>query len=146
MQRRAVLGPMLAMGWIAWSGTRAAAAEPLGEADRAAIRSVVQRQLDAFRRDDGDAAFGFASPAIRNLFETPERFMAMVQQSYQPVYRPQAVEFRDIVDFRGQPAQRVQLVGPDGVPVMAYYLMQQQADGSWRINGCVLTGSNETAT
>jgi len=34
--------------------------------------------------------------------------------------------------------QRVLLVGPDGVPVVADYLMQRQPDGSWRINGCIL--------
>ena len=34
--------------------------------------------------------------------------------------------------------QRVMLVGPDGVPVMARYLMQRQPDGSWLINGCIL--------
>jgi len=35
--------------------------------------------------------------------------------------------------------QRVELVGPDGVPALAHYVMQRQSDGSWRINGCFLT-------
>jgi hypothetical protein len=34
--------------------------------------------------------------------------------------------------------QNVLVVGPDGIPVMAIYLMQRQPDGSWRINGVYL--------
>jgi hypothetical protein len=125
---------------------RAAAAETPGgvsEADRAAIRAIIGQQLQAFRRDDGAAAFAFASPAIQAMFRTPERFMAMVRTGYLPVYRPREVEFRDVVAFQGQPTQRVLLVGPDNVPVVAYYMMQRQPAGSWRINGCVLMGAED---
>jgi hypothetical protein len=110
----------------------------LGTAERNAIRAVVQAQLDAFQRDDGAAAFGYASPSIRAMFRTPERFMAMVREGYAPVYRPRGVEFRDVVRWRGRITQRVRLVSPDGVPVIANYLMERQDDGSWRIDGCIL--------
>jgi hypothetical protein len=115
-----------------------AAAADLPQADTTAIRAVVQGQLDAFRRDDQEAAFGFASPTIQDVFRTPEGFMAMVRQGYAPVYRPRQVLFQDIVTFRGQPTQRVYLVGPDGRAVIAYYLMERQPDGTWRIDGCIL--------
>mgnify|MGYP006277648529 CR=1 FL=1 len=115
-----------------------AAAVELAPAERNAIRAVVQAQLDAFQRDDGAAAFGYASPSIRAMFRSPERFMAMVREGYAPVYRPRRVEFRDVVQWRGRITQRVRLVGPDGVPVIANYLMQRQDDGSWRIDGCIL--------
>ncbi len=117
----------------------------MSAADQAAIRGVISSQLDAFRHDNGAAAFALASPAIQGLFGTPERFMAIVQQSYQPVYRPREVDFRDVVSFEGHPTQRVVVVGPDGVPVVAYYLMEREADGHWRIDGCVLMGSAESA-
>ena len=45
---------------------------------------------------------------------------------------------RDIIDLHGAPAQRVLVVGPDGVPVIAVYPMQRMPDGSWLINGCYL--------
>ena len=70
-------------------------------ADRAAIRETIQAQLDAFRRDDGETAFGFASPTIQSLFGTPELFMQMVRQGYRPVYRPQVFEFRELVTLHG---------------------------------------------
>jgi hypothetical protein len=110
----------------------------LTDADRAAIRAVIERQLDALRQDDAVSAFALASPEIQAKFETPERFLTMVQTSYQPVYRPRQVMFRDLTTLGSQPTQAVLLVGPDGVPVMAFYPMQQQPDGSWKTAGCYL--------
>ena len=128
-------------------GARAAdALAGVGEADRAAIREVVRSQLAAFQRDDGAAAYAFASPMIQQMFPSVEVFMSMVRTGYVPVYRPREVEFRELVDFRGEPTQLVLLVGPDGVPVLAHYMMQRQPDGTWRINGCVLTeAADQTA-
>ena len=110
----------------------------LPDADRQAIRAVIERQLQAFLRDDGTAAFSYATPNIQGIFQTSDNFMSMVKNGYQPVYRPQAVTFRDIIDLHGAPAQRVLVVGPDGVPVIAVYPMQRMPDGTWLINGCYL--------
>ena len=101
----------------------------LTDVDRAAIRAVIERQLEALRQDDAASAFALASPEIQAKFQTPERFLTMVRTSYQPVYRPRQVMFRDLTTLGSQPTQAVLLVGPDGVPVMAFYPMQQQPDG-----------------
>jgi hypothetical protein len=71
--------------------------------------------------------------------------MEMVRSRYMPVYRPRAVEFGGIVEFRGAPAQIVLLTGPDNVPVIATYPMQRQIDGRWLINGCFLSRSDDRA-
>ena len=118
-------------------------AQSLSNADRAAIRQVIQAQVDAFRREDGAAAFGYASPGIQGMFGTPDLFMDMVRQGYQPVYRPRAFDFREIVDMHGQPAQVVSVIGPDGRPVTAVYPMRQLPDGTWRIDGCYLQAPDE---
>lgn len=110
----------------------------LPEADQAAIRRAIEGQLQAFQRDDGAAAFSYATPTIQEKFQSPEMFMEMVRGGYNAVYRPQAVQFKDIVWLHGAPAQRVLVVGPDGVPVMAVYPMTRMPDGTWRINGCFL--------
>lgn len=116
-----------------------AEAQPsLSAADRAAIRATIESQVEAFRRDDGEAAFGYASPAIRGMFGTSEIFMDMVRQGYQPVYRPRVFDFAEIVTLHGQVTQKVHVVGPDGRRVIAYYPMTQLPDGSWRIDGCYL--------
>jgi hypothetical protein len=106
-------------------------------AERAAIRGVIETQLDAFRRDDGAAAFGLATPNIQAMFGTPENFLAMVRHGYAAVYRPRTVEFAEIVGDAEHPVQLVRVVGPDGETVIAAYEMARQHSG-WRINGCVL--------
>jgi hypothetical protein len=115
----------------------------LTEQDRAQIRAIIGKQVEAFRTDDEAAAFGYASPAIQRMFGTPELFMDMVRQGYQPVYRPRVFDFREIVTLDGEPAQKVHVVGPDGRPVTAYYPMIRMPDGSWRINGCFLQAPDE---
>jgi hypothetical protein len=129
-------------------GTPARADEggPLSAADRNAIRSVIEAQLAAFRADDGATAFGFASPSIQRQFGNPATFLAMVKSSYLPVYRPREVQFRRLIEHDGEPVQLVLLVGPDFAVVTAYYIMQRQADGTWRINGCVLREAADQAT
>lgn len=126
----------------------AAAAQPaeaVGGADRAAIVAVIRDQLAAFRADRAAEAFGYASPMIQRRFGDPQTFMDMVRTGYRPVYRPRSVEFLNLTDTAGGLTQRVLLVGPDGVAVVAHYFMQRQPDGSWRINGVELTRADERA-
>jgi hypothetical protein len=126
-------------------GARADQASPLSEADRGAIRAVIQAQIAAFRADDGVTAFGFASPSIQRQFGNPTNFLAMVKTGYMPVYRPREVRFGDLIERQPEPVQTVLLVGPDLKVVTAYYVMQKQAYGAWRIDGCVLRDSAEKA-
>ena len=128
---------VLLLAACAWTAAAVAQA-PASQADRAAIRAVIGDQISAFRRDDGDAAFAFAAPSIRDMFGTADRFMAMVRGGYQPVYRPRQVEFGDLMLKEGALTQVVHVVGPDGIPVTALYFMERQADGTWRISGCSL--------
>jgi hypothetical protein len=114
-------------------------AQELTAADRLGIQTVIEQQLKAFRQDDAARAFAFASPSIQAKFGTPAVFLRMVQTAYQPVYRPRHVTFKELQLKDGVPTQEVFLVGPDGVPVMAFYLMQKQPDGAWKIDGCYLT-------
>lgn len=123
---------------VAWSQAPQPASD-IGAADRATIRAVIGDQIAAFRRDDAAAAFSFAAPNIQAMFGSPERFLQMVRDGYQPVYRPSDVAFGELVRIDGQLTQIVQVVGPDGAPRTALYFMERQADGAWRIGGCVLT-------
>ena len=110
-------------------------------ADATAIHSVITSQLDAFRRDDADGAFAFASPHIQSLFGTPGNFLAMVHNSYQPVYRPRSVDFTLLSEEDGETVQLVELIGPDGLAYTARYTMEREPDGTWRIDGCALIES-----
>lgn len=113
-------------------------AQGLTADDRVAIRTVIEQQIEAFRQDDADAAFGYATASIQQQFGTPARFMHMVKTAYPPVYRPRRVVFQEIDETASVPIQPVLLVGPDGVPVVALYTMRQETSGVWRIDGCFL--------
>jgi Domain of unknown function (DUF4864) len=121
-----------------WGPGSATAQEAIAPSDQSAIRSVIEGQIAAFRRDDGVAAFSFASPAIRGIFGTPGQFMEMVRSGYQPVYRPRSIAFQELDATPSGWIQPVVVVGPDGRSYLALYSMQRQEDGSWRINGCHL--------
>jgi len=130
---------------LALAAPAAGADEALDAADRAAIRSVIEAQLAAFQADDGATAFGFASPSIQEMFGNPTTFLAMVRTGYMPVYRPREVRFQRLILHQDEPVQLVLLVGPDLEVVTAYYAMQKQPDGTWRINGCFLQAAADEA-
>ncbi|MFK0732309.1 MAG: DUF4864 domain-containing protein [Gloeotrichia echinulata GP01] len=106
--------------------------------DLIAIRSVIERQLQAFQQDDSVRAFAFASPEIQVQFRSPENFLQMVKLGYPAVYRPRSVLFEEITTIQEFVTQPVLLLAPDGVPVRGLYLMEKQPDATWKINGCFL--------
>ena len=120
------------------AGAAAAADDSVAPADAQAIQQVIQGQMEAFKIDDWTAAFSYAAPSIREKFQSPQIFSQMVTQAYQPVYRPKDVQFRELKASEFGPTQEVFVVGPDGHSYLAYYTMEKQADGTWRISGCYL--------
>ncbi|MEQ9332913.1 DUF4864 domain-containing protein [Thalassobaculum sp.] len=127
----------LALCWLllALAGSLTAAARADDGAD---FQAVISAQVEAFRRDDWTAAFGFASPGVRAQFGSVERFRQMVLDGYRPVARPRVFEYEPATVVDGRPTQPVFVVGPDGIAHRALYFMERQPDGSWRIGGCVL--------
>ncbi|GAB4353594.1 MAG: DUF4864 domain-containing protein [Kiloniellaceae bacterium] len=147
MPRLALLCLLLCLSAAAPPGAALAQdVERPSAAAQQAIVGTISAQLEAFQRDDGVRAFSYATPALRQLFRTPENFMAMVRGGYQPVYRPRSVEFLDARVIDGQTAQAVRFVGPDGRTVIALYTMERQPDGSWRIAAVRLIPSAELSS
>lgn len=109
--------------------------------DRAAIQGVIGSQLDAFKRDDAAGAYAFAAPAIRDMFPTADGFMAMVRRGYPSVYRPRRAEFSELALRDGALVQEVELVGPDGRPMLALYTMTRDGAGTWLIAACEIIPS-----
>ena len=106
--------------------------------DVAAAQGVIRSQVEALGREDAAAAFSYAAPALQNVFQQPDIFMAMVRGSYAPVYRHKSFEFGEARTSDGQIAQRVHIIDADGVPWEALYTLEQQPDGSLKISGCTL--------
>ena len=112
--------------------------QSVSAADARAVRTVIEAQLEAFRRDDAPRAFSYAAPGIRDSFGTPEKFMAMVREQYAVVYRPRSVSFEEPLLVGDDLVQPVRMTDGYGHAWMAIYPMARQPDGSWRINGCHL--------
>ena len=106
--------------------------------DAQAVQVTVRAQLAAFAAEDADLAFSYAAPNIRSLFQTPERFMAMVRQGYPVVYRPAALLFLTPKALDGAVVQPVQMRDSSGKSWLAMYTLQRQTDASWLISACVL--------
>jgi hypothetical protein len=116
----------------------ASPAADLSAEDASAVRAVITEQLDAFARDDAARAFALATSGIRERFGSPDVFIDMVRTGYPVVYRPKSVQFERPAVIDGEVIQPVRMTDADGEAWVAFYPMQRQADGRWRINGCQL--------
>jgi hypothetical protein len=111
-----------------------------------AIREVIGDQLQALKAGDGAKAMTFAAPGIRQQFGTPENFLRMVREGYAPLLAARHTQFLEGALIEGATIQPLRLVLPDNTVLVALYQMQKQADGGWRIAGCVLAPSTVQAT
>lgn len=104
------------------------------QADPAAIQGVIGSQIDAFKADDFDTAFGFAAPGIKGLFGTADNFGTMVRQGYPMVWQPGSVEYLG-TDGQGTLWQQDVLI-TDGFGRLhkLRYAMVETPDG-WKIAG-----------
>jgi len=101
--------------------------------DAKAAAEPVVRQLEAFRRDDYDTAYTFASEEIQLQFDRL-RFEIMVRNGYPEIasssgatvtgaeVRPEGVAYVSVV-----------IRGANGQTILALYELVWQ--GAWRING-----------
>lgn len=114
--------------------------------DAARIRSIIDSQIEAFRRDDGENAYAHAAPSVRSLFPSVNGFMEMVKRGYRPVYRPQSYSFEDLRSGEKGPVQAVRLVGPSNKEWIAFYTFEKQPDGTWKISGVYMQAAPGTTT
>ena len=105
-----------------------------GFAQSDSIRAVIGAQLRAFETGALGEAFSYASPSIRGMFGTPERFGAMVREGYPMVWRPAQVRFGALREIDGRQMQIVFFTDAGGALFEAAYEMIEGPTG-WRING-----------
>lgn len=131
------LGMFLAF-WLSVVGSADLPAQTVDPRDASRIRAVIEKQLDALRRDDWAEAYGYAAPSIQRKFGSPDGFRRMVLGGYGIVHRPRSVSFKDLSESNGRVAQSVLMVGPEGREALVLYFMAKQDDGTWRIAGVLL--------
>jgi ABC-type transporter MlaC component len=100
------------------------------------VAEPIVQQLEAFRRDDYDAAYAFASAQIRQLFDR-RAFEQMVRGGYPEIARSTRVRIADTrLAPDGHVYVRMKIRGANGEHVEAVYEMVRE-DGAWKINGVV---------
>lgn len=121
----------LCLPWVA-PGLPQAEAQDVVAPD-VAIQKVIDAQLDALAHDDAAKALSFATPQIRNAFDKPEQFLAMVESGYPMVYRHTSVRFVLLrVGYR-MSLQIVRMADLQGNVWMVAYRLIRQSDGGWLI-------------
>jgi hypothetical protein len=120
--RRLVLSLLVALGL---SGSVSA--------DGAGIEATISGQIEAFRADDFDRAFTYASPGIQGLFGTSQNFGLMVRQGYPMVWRPAEVEYLELREIAGNLWQKVRITDAAGTLHILDYQMIETESG-WKIN------------
>ncbi|MBB4372414.1 hypothetical protein GGD63_005222 [Bradyrhizobium sp. cir1] len=112
--------------------------------DVATAQGVIRAQEQAFVRDDATAAYSYAAPAIKEIFPAPDIFMSMVRNGYAPVYRHKSFEFGESKIDGGWIVQRVHIIDANGEAWEAFYTLEQQGDGSYKITGCSLLKAGQS--
>ncbi|MGA8447922.1 MAG: DUF4864 domain-containing protein [Roseiarcus sp.] len=115
------------------------------ESAAANSRATIERQFEAFARDDAEAAYALADQTIKQMFVDPDHFLAMVRDRYAPVYRHRSVEFGDFAESGDEASLTATLVDNDNVVWTALYSLRREANGDWLISGCVLEKAEESA-
>ena len=101
------------------------------------IEATISDQMDAFLDRDVETAFGFASPMIKGLFQTPQMFGSMVEQGYPMVWTPSEVNFGELRQENGALYQKVIVTDAAGrVHVLDYKMIETES--GWRIDGVQL--------
>jgi hypothetical protein len=119
-----------------WSG--AWAIDDITTADAIAIHEVVQSQLEALSNDDAVSAFELATPEKRMLIGSPDNFLRLIKEEYNPIYRYQRVIFSKPEVINGDAIQVVRVTDGYSRVWLAVFWMQQGEDSIWRIDGCQL--------
>ncbi|WP_299872947.1 DUF4864 domain-containing protein [uncultured Sulfitobacter sp.] len=126
----AMLGGLLMSVFLAVTAT----------AQQAEIEGTITSQLEAFKVDDFEQAFTYATPTLQRLFKTPQNFERMVTQGYPMVWRPAEVTYLELAEQRGALIQKVQIVDAKGFKHLLAYRMIK-TDAGWRIGGVQILDS-----
>ena len=102
------------------------------------IIAVIDAQLEAFRSGDAERAYSLATPGIQRQFTNSSIFMKMVINGYNVLRQPTKVEYHDLREHFGVKVQLVKLTDLNGFTFQAFYQMEQQNSGEWRIGGCMI--------
>lgn len=126
--------------------TTAAAIDAITTADAIAIHEAVRTQVEALSKDDASGAFELTTQEKRILIGSPDNFLRMMKEEYTPIYQHRSLIFSSPEVVDGDAVQVVRVTDGAGKVWLAVFWMLQEEDGSWKIDGCHLLGTNTIST
>ncbi len=106
-------------------------------AQQTEIEGTINSQFEAFKADDFAGAFGYATPSLQMMFQTPDNFKRMVTNGYPMVWRPAEVRYLELRERGGAMWQQVQITDAKGFVHLLDYKMEE-TDMGWRIGAVVV--------
>ncbi|WP_019505990.1 DUF4864 domain-containing protein [Pleurocapsa sp. PCC 7319] len=113
------------------------------EHDKAIIRQLVEKQLQAFQQNDGETAFALTSPTVQSKFEQTEDFIMMLKDKYHCIFSSRSIMFRGFTLISNYPALVSVVMDQGGNLAQGVFILQHQPDYSWRIHGYELLSIDE---
>ena len=100
-------------------------------------QSIIESQIQAFLDENAELAYSYAAPLIKMKFNSPQEFMYMVRNYYEPVYNPKQFQFLDAKYFEGAIFHQLQVISQKNESFLATYSLIQD-EGKWKISGCAV--------
>ena len=100
-------------------------------------QSIIESQIQAFLDENAELAYSYAAPLIKMKFNSPQEFMYIVKNYYEPVYNPKQFQFIDAKYFEGAIFHQLQVISQKNESFLATYSLIQD-EGKWKISGCAV--------
>jgi len=119
--------------------------QQLHENEIVEIRDAVETQIDALANDDAATAFDLTTEDTRTRLGSPDNFLRIIKESYEPVYRHRMAIYSSPQVVLGKVYQVVRLTDLESHVWVAIYLMHKDEEGTWKIDGCQLVQTPSVA-
>lgn len=107
------------------------------QATSTAVRSVIERQIDAVRKQDANSAFAVVAPKLKQQFANGKTYLNVIKAQFPAIADARLVAFGDLRETSFGTAQLVTISDARGEPWVAFFLMDQDK-GEWRIGNVVM--------
>lgn len=102
------------------------------------MRILVHSYLWAISNKQADLLYLTAAETVISKYATPGALLQRMQKIHRPVVNGSLERFDGVSIKDGVPVQSVYIKDERGLQWLASYFLTKQADGQWKIAGCVI--------
>lgn len=114
------------------------AEESVSDKDIQAVQLVIGNQISALKTGDGDSAYFYAAPNVKQAFPSAANFINMVQQGYKPLYQHRSFVFGKHTLSNGEIYQELIITDETRKLWQFIYTLSRQEDSSWKVTNVVM--------